>query len=81
MESDGMLSNVTELENALLQALRLEPQSEGVTVLELAERLGWTVPRVRTALKRLGPRVVVGWTFRQALDGRMARVPCYRLRD
>jgi DNA-binding GntR family transcriptional regulator len=82
METDGLLSNVAQLEDALCEALRLEsPQSEGFTVRELAARLGWPLARVRTALQRLGPRVIVGWTFRAAIDGRPMRVPCYRLRD
>jgi DNA-binding GntR family transcriptional regulator len=76
-----MMPMVTELEEALQEALRREPESEGITVQELASRLGWSILRVRAALHRLGSRVVVGWVYRPSIDGRMLRVPCYRLRD
>jgi predicted transcriptional regulator len=76
-----MMPMITQLEEALQEALRREPESEGTTSQELASRLGWSISRVRSALHRLGSRVVVGWVYRPALDGRMLRVPCYRLRD
>lgn len=54
---------------------------DGMTVLELAEAMGWCEKRAREALHKLNraKRIVVTRGTRYALDGRRASVPLYRI--
>lgn len=76
--------NITQddLLEALRDALGGPPESEGVTMADLCASTGYGNKALRRALVALAAqgRLEVGRSRRPTLDGRIAPVPCYRLR-
>lgn len=64
------------------QAARAEGAEGALTMRELIKQTGWGERRVQLRLDELkcGGRLDVVRVNREALDGRMVRVPAYRLR-
>lgn len=65
----------------LERVMKSPEDGDGMTVLELAEAMGWSEKRTREALHKLNraKRIAVNRGTRYALDGRRASVPLYRI--
>lgn len=73
-----------DLEQLLSELSAMDRESaDGVSVAELAERIGRTESWVRFRLRRLHRqgRLTVGWRTSTRIDGHACRQPVYRLKE